>query len=58
MIDVNDEIARRKARSLRQEVLCALLAPLANEPVTQNILLADHSQFIRLEAGLQTENNQ
>ena len=58
VIHMNDKIARREAGCFGEEIFGALFTALPNEPVAQNVLLADNGQLIRLETRFKPENNQ
>ncbi len=58
VIDMNNIIARAKARSFRQEIVCTLLPVAANQPVSQHILFGNYRQIFRLKTCFQTQHQQ
>ena len=59
VIDMDHEIACAQRARLQEEILRALgFAALVDEPVAQNVLLADDGEARRLEALLQPHNRQ
>ena len=59
VIHMDDEIACAQRARLQQEILCALgFAALVDEPIAQNVLLADDGEARRLEALLQPHHRQ
>ena len=59
VVDVDDEIARRQRRGFGEHVLGAALALDApDQPVAENVLLADDREIRRLEALLERDHRQ
>ena len=59
VIDMDDEIAGGQRARLGQHVLRAALAlRLADQPVAQNVLLADDGEIRRLEALLERDHRE
>jgi hypothetical protein len=59
MVDMNDEVAGGERARLRQHVLGAAPAPrLADEPVAENVLLADDGEVRRLESLFERDHGQ
>ena len=56
VVGMHHEIADREARDFGQHVVSALAAALADEAVAENVLLVDHREPRRLEAGLERQN--
>ena len=59
VIDMNDEVAGRKARGLGDEIVGATHgAARAHKSVAENILLADDGRVGGLEAGFDAEHGE
>ena len=59
VVDVHDQVARRQARHLGDEILGALGgAARPHQAVAQDVLLADDGGVVRFETGLQAQHRQ
>src|SRR5262249_33989744 len=59
VVDVDDDVARGKARELGDEIVgAALAATRARETVAEDVLLGDERDVAALEAGLEPEDGE
>lgn len=59
VVDMHDQIARRQARRLGQEILGALPpSRRPDQPVAEHVLFGDHTEARRLEAMFQSPDRQ
>ena len=56
MIGMHHQVADREARHFGENIAAALAARLAHQPVAENVLLVDHGQTRRLEAGFERQD--